>query len=126
MFVGEGKSHLDVLQNIEVGLVAAYRSDLELTDSRVVLALGKAKAAIKQRFGFGFGDGKGLRSEPDTPSEGSIFARVVTIGMERIGTGERMPLDAYVRCIDQVARSVERHRAFGVRGYFAFITNCVV
>ena len=121
MFVGEEKNNLDLLNIIEAGLVAAYRADLGLTDSRVVFALGKAKAAIKQRFGYG----KGLNSEPDTPSEGLIIAGVVTAGMERIGTGERMPLDTYLRCIDQVARSVERHRAYGIRGYFEFITDYV-
>jgi hypothetical protein len=114
---------LDVLQNIEQGLVAVYRSDAGLTDGRVMLSLGKAKAAIKQRFGYG----KGLDVRPDSPAEAAIIERMVAIGMERIGTGtgEAMTLDAYVKCLDKVARSVDTHRAYGIRGYYEFIKDYV-
>lgn len=61
--------HLDVLQNIEQGLVEAYRSVAALTDGRVTLSLGKAKAAITQRFGYG----KGLSVQPDSPTEAAII-----------------------------------------------------
>ena len=114
--------YLDVLQIIEQGLVKAYRSDQGLTDGRVLLSLGKAKAAIKQRFGYG----KGLNIQPDSPAEAAIIDWMVAIGMERIGTGDAMTLDAYVKCIDKVARSVDTHRSHGIRGYFDFVKGYVV
>jgi hypothetical protein len=113
---------LDVLQQIERGLVAAYRSDQGLTDGRVMLSLGKAKAAIKQRFGYG----RGLNVHPDSPAEAAIIERMVALGMARIAPGGTMTLDAFVTCLDKVARSVDTHRAYGIRGYFAFIKDYVV
>jgi hypothetical protein len=116
--------YLDVLQNIEQGLVKAYRSDQGLTDGPVMLSLGKgkAKAAIKQRFGYG----KGLNIQPDSSAEAAIIDGMVAIGMERIGTGDTMTLDAFVKCIDKVARSVDTHRSHGIRGYFDFVKGYVV
>jgi hypothetical protein len=101
----------------------AYKSDPGLTDSRVTLSLGKAKAAIKQRFGYG----KGLNIHPDSATEKVIIDRMVGIGMERIGTGDKMPLDAFVKCLDKVSRSVDTHRDYGgIRGYYDFIKGYVV
>ena len=113
--------HLDVLQNIEQGLVEAYRSAAALTDGRVTLSLGKAKAAIKQRFGYG----KGLNIQPDSPTEAAIIDGMVAIGMKRIGTGTAMSLDAFVKCLDKVARSVDTHRDYGIRGYYEFVKGYV-
>jgi hypothetical protein len=110
-------TYVDVLQNIEQGLVHAYQSDQRLTFSRVKLTLGKAKAAIKQRFGYG----KGLSIQPDSPTEAAIIDWKVGIGMERIGTEGTMTPDAYVKCLDKVSRSVDTHRSYGVRGYLEFI-----
>jgi hypothetical protein len=36
-----------------------------------------------------------------------------------------MTLDAYVKCLDKVARSVDTHRAYGIRGYYEFIKDYV-
>jgi|GEM_PF-1154035 hypothetical protein len=115
-------ANLDVLQHIEQGLAVAYKSDPALTDSRVMLSLGKAKAAIKQRFGYG----KGLSIQPDSPTEATIIDTMVGIGMDRIGTGGTLTLDDYVKCLDKVSRSVDTHRAYGIRGYFDFIRRFAV
>ena len=44
--------HLDVCQNIEVGLKEEYENNENLTDIKTIFALENAKIAIKQEFGF--------------------------------------------------------------------------
>lgn len=45
--------------------------------------------------------------------------------MKRIGTGTAMSLDAFVKCLDKVARSVDTHRDYGIRGYYEFVKGYV-
>lgn len=44
--------HIDVCQNIEVGLREQYELHPELTDVQCIFALENAKVAIKKEFGY--------------------------------------------------------------------------
>ncbi|MES9902457.1 MAG: hypothetical protein ABW168_07215 [Sedimenticola sp.] len=48
----ESDEHLDVCQNIELGLMQQYEINPALTDSLCLFALDQTKVAIKQSFGF--------------------------------------------------------------------------
>lgn len=113
--------NLDVLQNIELSLVNIYKKHDEIIDSMVMMALGKSKIAIQQKFGFG----KGRNAIPDTEIECLIIDSVVEIGLNRINKVNELKLDEYVRLIDKIARSVDTHRQHGLRGYYDFIKNYV-
>lgn len=113
--------HLDVLQNIELSLVDIYGNHEEIIDSMVMMALGKSKIAIQQKFGFG----KGRSAIPDTEIEGLIIDAVVEIGLIRINKVNELKLDEYVKLIDKIVRSVDTHRQHGLRGYYDFVKNYV-
>jgi len=44
--------HLDVCQNMKVGLKHQYELHPDLTDSVCIFALGSAKIAVRKQFGF--------------------------------------------------------------------------
>ena len=112
---------LDVLQNIESCLVVEYSKFPHLTDGMVLMALEKATVAINQKFGYG----KGRSCNPDNEIEGNIISSIVDIGEMRIGKINDLKLDKYVKLIKQVSRSVDRHRNYGIRGYYEFVKNDV-
>ena len=49
----------------------------------------------------------------------------VTVGKERINKINDLSLKEYVKRIDKIKRSVERHSDFGRRGYYDFIKDYV-
>lgn len=112
---------LDVLQNIEFFLKTIYEGDPTLSDLAAMLALRKARVAIKQKFGFG----RGMNGNPENETEKRIIDAVVEIGLARIGKINDLTLNAFDKCIDKVAQSVDRHRVFGERGYYEFIKDYV-
>ena len=91
----ENDDHLDVCQNIEVGLKEEYENNNNLTDIKTIFALENAKIAIKQEFGFAINEINDLN------------------------------LKEYVKRIDKIKRSVERHSEYGRRGYYEFIKDFV-
>lgn len=107
---------LPILHDIEHGLVAIYESAPELSDAMVAFALDIGKIATKQHYGY-------AKSQNGTagPKHQAIVNHVVAIGVKRIS--KDLTLDAYLKCVDQVKRSVERHRSDGVRGYYDFVKN---
>lgn len=112
---------LDVLQNIEASLKGCYERDEKITDSMVMPALNKSKIAIQQKFGFG----KGRNAHPESPLEVQVNELIVEIGMMRINKINALQLDDFVKLIDKIARSVDTHRQYGVRGYYEFIKSYV-
>ncbi len=110
----EDDPHLHILQDIEGGLVDIYDADPTLTDASVVFALEIGKVAIKQVHGY-------AKSQKSTgePHHQPVIDHIVATGKQRIGTA--LSLDDYVKCVDKVKRSVERHRSHGLRGYHDFI-----
>ena len=50
---------------------------------------------------------------------------IVEIGMMRINKINALQLDDFVKLIDKIARSVDTHRQYGVRGYYEFIKSYV-
>jgi hypothetical protein len=115
MDFGDDK-HLDVCQNIEVGLKRQYEADRHLTDTNCIFALDNAKIAIKQRLGF-------AQNEKVSKAENlqGIIEWCVAVGQERIGKVDDLTLKEYVTCIEKIKRSVVLHSEYGVRGYCEFV-----
>lgn len=116
----ENDIHLDVLQNIEVGLKEEYEKNDKLTDAKTIFALENAKIAVKQAFGFS----KNEKVVIDDDSKG-IIEWCVSIGKERVNLVNNLTLKEYLNRIDKVKRSVERHSEYGRRGYYEFIKDFV-
>ena len=112
--------HLDVCQNIEVGLKKQYEVNSALTDSICIFALDNAKIAIKKQFGFAKNE-----KVTDHPLAKGIIDWCISIGMERIGKVNNLTLAEYVNRIEKIKRSVARHSTDGARGYYDFIRNYV-
>ena len=113
--------YLDLLHEIEAKLITVYDRDFSLSDSMTIFALNKGKAAVKQAHGYG----RGLNATPDNETEKDIVTFIVTLGSNRIGKVDDLTLAIYENCINQIIRSIERHRQYGVRGYYEFIKNYV-
>lgn len=116
----EDDEHLDVCQNIEVGLKQQYELHADLTDKLCAFALDAGKTAIKQRSGF-------AKNEKITshPLAQGIIAWCVLVGEERIGKVNNLTLKEYLNRIDKIKRSVNRHSTEGPRAYYEFIRNFV-
>ena len=112
--------HLDVCQNIEVGLKQEYEENPTLTDLLCINALENACIAIKQEFGYA--KNQKVSASPET--EG-VINWCVSIGLERIGNVNELTLKDFIRRIDKIKKSVRRHSASGSRGYYEFIKNYV-
>ena len=106
--------NLHILQAIEDGLVVIYADSPSLTDANVVFALDIGKIAIKQVYGFAKS-----QNGVGEPQLKTVVQHVVKTGQRLIG--KDLTLDDYVKCVDKVKRSVERHRSYGIRGYYEFI-----
>ena len=112
--------HLDVCQNIEVGLRKQYELHAGLTDAVCIFALDAAKIAVKKRFGYA----KNERVSDHALAQG-IIDWCVTIGDERINKVNGLTLQDYLARIEKIKRSVSRHAAFGSRAYYEFIKEFV-
>jgi hypothetical protein len=114
-------SHLDVCQNIEVGLKAQYELHPELTDSLCVFGLEHGIIAIKQKFGYA----NNMKISNDPLIQG-IIKWCVEIGEERIGKLNNLTLQEYVARIKKIRKSVILHSSLGgQRGYYEFIKDYV-
>ncbi len=112
--------HLDVCQNIEVGLKEQYELNPGLTDALCVFALEAGKIAIKQRSGYAKNE-----KVTDHPLAQGIIAWCVHVGEERIGKVNNLTLKDYLNRIDKIKRSVKRHSTDGQRAYYEFIRNYI-
>jgi hypothetical protein len=112
--------HFDVLQNIEAGLKLQYELNPDLTDSLCVLALENAVIAIKKEFGYAKNE-----AVLQHPLTAGIIDWCTEVGMRRINEVGNLSLKEYIAAISKVKRSVIRHSAYGVRGYYDFIKNYV-
>ena len=112
--------HLDVCQNIEVGLKRQYGIHADLTDSICVFALENAKTAIRKHFGFA----KNEKVTDHLLAKG-IIEWCLAVGVERIGNINNLTLPEYLAKIEKIKRSVKRHSDYGARGYYEFIRNFV-
>ena len=91
----ENDEHLDVCQNIEVGLKEEYEKNINLTDIKTIFALENAKIAIKQEFGFA----KNEKVSIDGDTKG-IIDWCVSVGKKRINKINDLSLKEYVKRID--------------------------
>ena len=112
--------HIDVCQNIEVGLKLEYEKRPNLTDLQCVFGLENAKVAIKKEFGFA----KNERVSNAEEIQG-IVAWCVEIGISRIDKVNDLTLKDYLARIEKIRKSVERHSKAGRRGYYEFIRDYV-
>mgnify|MGYP000532481237 CR=1 FL=1 len=112
--------HIDVCQNIEVGLCKQYELHPELTDTQCIFALENAKVAIKKEFSY-------AKNERITDMEEvqGIISWCVALGLERIGNVNDLTLKEYVARIEKIRKSVKRHSNYGRRGYYDFIKHYV-
>ena len=112
--------HIDVCQNIEVGLCEQYELHPELTDMKCVFALENAKVAIKKEFGY-------AKNERITTIEEvqGIISWCVALGLERIEKVNDLTLKEYIARIEKIRKSVKRHSSYGQRAYYDFIKKYV-
>jgi|SRR3990172_10016722 len=112
--------HLDVCQNIEVGLKEQYELNPALTDAICIFALDNAKVAVKKQFGY-------AKNEKVTghPLAKGIIDWCLYVGVERVGKENNLTLTEYLARIEKIKRSVARHSAYGARGYYEFIKDYV-
>ena len=112
--------HIDVCQNIEIGLRAQYEQNPTLTDTQCIFALENAKVAIKKEFGF-------AKNERITSMDNAqeIIKWCVDIGKRRIDKVNDLTLKEYVDRLEKIRKSVIRHSKAGNRGYYEFIRNYV-
>jgi len=112
--------HLDVCQNIEVGLKAEYELHPELTDSLCMFGLENAIIAVKQEFGYAKNE-----RVTNNPVVDGIIGWCVNVGMIRIGKVNDLTLKEYVARLQKIKKSVALHSSFGIRGYYEFIKEFV-
>ena len=119
--MSDNEEHMDVCQNIESGLVQIYENHLDLSDKKVINAMNMGKIAIKQAFGFA----KNESINPDA-CEQEVVDLLVAIGQQCIDEKVNLSLRDYCKLIEKIAKSVDRHNAYGPRGYYEFIKNYVM
>lgn len=112
--------HLDVCQNIEVGLKEQYELLPDLTDTLCIFALDAAKVAVKQHFGYAKNE-----KVSNHPLAQGVIEWCVSIGEERVGKINDLTLKEYLNRIDKIKRSVMRHSKDGQRAYYEFIRNFI-
>ena len=109
--------HLDVLQNIENGLVELYVKFDSLTDSQVVMGLDYAEIALNQLNGYSKG-----RHVNREGAYGEVISAIMEVYNLRMKIGG-IDSGTFIQCVKQVKNSVERHRHHGIRGYYEFVKN---
>ncbi|MSQ72883.1 MAG: hypothetical protein EXR27_16560 [Betaproteobacteria bacterium] len=112
--------HLDVCENIEIGLKREYERNPCMTDSLCILALENAKIAAKQQFGY-------ARNESVSKVEEiqGIIGWCVAIARERVGKVNDLTLVEFNARIEKIRRSVKLHSGAGSRSYFEFIRQYI-
>ena len=112
--------HLDVCQNIEVGLKHEYERNPKLTDALCIFALENAKVAVKRQFGY-------ARNESVSGAEEirGVVDWCVAVACERVGQVNELTLKVYVARLEKIRQSVERHSGAGSRSYYEFIKQYV-
>ena len=96
-------NHLDVLQNIEVGLKTEYEKYPDLTDLLCINALENAIIAIKKEFGFAK-----KQYVSTTEETQGIMTWIVEVGHQRINDADSLTLKEYIQCIEKIKRSVKK------------------
>ena len=118
---------LDVLQNLEFCVVDVWRTHPEMTDYAALRAYEAAFKLYREQL-------RGHTAKPPTLTglDAAAFEAVAAVCEVRLGRragpGEELaglppvPLERLVRCLRELARSVERHTLMGGRqGYLTFI-----
>lgn len=112
--------HLDVCRDIEICLRNQYDLNPDLTDNTCIFGLENAQIAIKKKLGF-------AKNEAVTDMEKvqGIIDGCLEIGLARIDKINNLTLKEYVKRIEKIKKSVQRHSQYGSRGYYNFIKEYV-
>ncbi len=113
--------HLDVCQNIEVGLKHEYEMNPNLTDTMCIFGLENAKIAAKQHFGFAKNESVSSAAEIQ-----GIVNWCVAVAHERVDKINDLTLKDFIARVEKVRRSVQRHSSGGGRSYYEFIRKFVL
>ena len=122
------EENLDVLQNLEFAIVEIWRAHPEMNDYSAQRAYEAARQGYRAE----------LRGNPTTPPaltglDATAFAAVKAICEFRLGRSAGpasesnlpvtpIPVEQLIACLQELAKSVERHtRAGGRQGYLQFI-----
>ena len=122
------EEHLDVLQNLEFAIVEVWPTHPEMTDYSAQRAYEAARQFYRAE----------LRGNPPTPPaltglDAAAFAAVKAICEFRLGRSAGppsesnlsvtpLPVARLIACLQELAKSVERHtRVGGRQGYLQFI-----
>ena len=122
------QEHLDVLQNLEFAIVEIWRAHPEMNDYSAQRAYEAARQFYRAE----------LRGNPPTPPaltglDDTAFAVVKAICEFRLGRSAGpasepnlpvtpIPVEKLIACLQELAKSVERHTRVGGRhGYLQFI-----
>ncbi len=122
------EEHLDVLQNLEFAMVQVWRAHPEMTDYSALRAYETARQFYRTE----------QRGHPATPPaltglDAVAFGKLKEMCEFRLGRAPAppsqpeipvspLPLEKLVACLQELAKSVERHtRNGGRQGYLTFI-----
>lgn len=116
------ENYLDVLQNIELGLKMIYEDHADASDFHIMQGLGKSIIAMKKKKV----SAKNQNADPDNEIEKEVISHVAQIEDMRVGKMNNLTDEEYMRCINEIAKSVKRHNAVGGRtGYYGFIKRFI-
>ena len=127
-----GEKNLDLLQNIEFGIVAVYREDSSLLDLDVVEALD----ALSRHY---HAEEAGRRPSPPrlSPRAAKVFEQVKEMCEWRLGRpaldgglpepgAHPLPVSAVVSALREVGKSVARwSKQGGRKGYLEFVKDYI-
>ena len=118
---------LDVLQNLEMGVMQVWRAHPEMTDYAVLRAYEAAFKLYREQW-------RGHTAKPPTLTglDAAVFEAVTEMCEFRLGRRAGpaedlagvapVTLEKLVRCLRELAKSVQRHTTMGGRqGYLTFI-----
>jgi hypothetical protein len=124
------EENLDVLQNLEFAIVELWRAHPEMTDYSALRAYEAAREHYRA-------EQRGRTPKPSTLSglDATAFAELKKICEFRLGRDpgpqpaagsevsvEPIPVEKLLACLQELAKSVERHtRTGGRQGYLTFI-----
>ena len=114
------EKYLEILNNNELGLKEEYEFNEALSDNKLIFALENAIIAIKKEFGYARNEK--IVVDDDTKT---VIDHCVIIGKYRISKSNEINLKDYVKCLEQIKKSVKRHSQDGRRGYYDFVKNYV-
>jgi len=127
--IGFEEEYLDILQNIEFGIVSVYQQYPDLTDLNVVFAL---ESLIEQYTAEKIG--RVPRQTSLTDKEHFIFNNVQQICEWRLGRKslskkinvKPRSIEEIIQCLKRILKSVQKwNKYYGKQGYLTFVSKYI-